>query len=66
MSVLSLPVSSQPNTMIRRESGPLAFEKRSTSSFASNIPSVASSEDRGYRQPPSSTVWNCDLHDRFM
>jgi hypothetical protein len=27
---------------------------------------VPSNADSGCREPPPATVWNCDLHDRFV
>ena len=47
-------------------SAPSAVRKQATNILASDFRPVASSAGSGYRKPPSSTVWNCDLYDGFV
>jgi len=44
----------------------LRCSKEGSIMFASENQPVASSAGSGDREPPSSTVWNCHLHDRLV
>jgi hypothetical protein len=66
MSTPNISANSQPNTLTRRAVRPPAFKNNVDIVLAMDHPPVTSSAYRGHWEPPSSTVWNCDLHDRFV
>ena len=54
---LSFALESSASSGFRKELGII---------LASVSQSVTSRADSGYREPPSSTVWNCHVHDRSV
>jgi hypothetical protein len=52
---MALPSSASPSDMEKGQHHP-----------CSDAQAVASNAGSSYREPPSSTVSNCDLHDRFV
>jgi hypothetical protein len=66
MSAPDRTVSLKPNTLMRCKSASSGVRQQVSIILASDTHPVASSADSDYREPPSSTVWDCDLHDRFV
>lgn len=66
MSASDPSVSLKSNTPLPGKASALVFEKKSAS-FLQVIPTpIDSTADSGNREPPPSTVLNCNLHNGFV
>jgi hypothetical protein len=66
MSARSLSVNLKPDALVRYETGPLVFQTMAPPALLATRSRSGSGAGSLYWKPPSQTVWNCDLYDRFV